>query len=174
MRFFRVLVALFALLAMASADVASYNTRVGAKFLEEKATEEGVIKTDSGLLYKILKQGEGATPTKSDSVKVCFSVNFIQHLSSLQVHYAGTLIDGKEFDSSYARNSPATFGVTQVIAGWTEALQLMQEGSIHELYIPSDLAYGSRGAGRLIGPNSTLIFKVELLEVIGKKNKADL
>eukprot|EP01130_Rhizamoeba_saxonica_P006368 TRINITY_DN253_c0_g1_i1.p1 TRINITY_DN253_c0_g1~~TRINITY_DN253_c0_g1_i1.p1 ORF type:complete len:134 (-),score=30.62 TRINITY_DN253_c0_g1_i1:34-435(-) len=119
-----------------------------------KKTEEGVVETKSGLLYKVVKNSEGgASPNRSDRVKV---------------HYAGTLIDGTEFDSSYKRGNPATFGVSQVIAGWTEALQLMKEGDIFEVYIKPELGYGSRGAGRKIGPNSCLIFTVELLEVDGK------
>ena len=114
----------------------------------------------SGLLYKVIHKGNSdIAPTRSDRVKV---------------HYRGTLINGQEFDSSYKRNSPLTFGVTQVIRGWTEALQLMRVGDKFELYIPSDLAYGVRGAGRDIGPNATLIFEVELLEVIGKKPKSEL
>ena len=84
----------------------------------------------------------------------------------MEVHYRGTLIDGTEFDSSYSRGQPATFGVSQVIKGWTEALQLMHEGDKFELYIPSEIAYGSRGAGRLIGPNATLVFEVELLKIL--------
>jgi FKBP-type peptidyl-prolyl cis-trans isomerase FklB len=142
--------------ATAESDYSKYNTRIGKEFLEKKAAEPGVIATGSGLLYRVITKGSGSThPTKSDTVKV---------------HYRGTLIGGKEFDSSYRRNSPASFGVTQVIRGWTEALQLMHVGDKFELFIPSELAYGTRGAGRDIGPSSTLIFEVELLEIVGGKD----
>jgi len=134
-----------------------YNARVGKKFLEENKAKDGVVELPSGLQYKVITAGTGKThPKKSDKVKV---------------HYRGTLINGKEFDSSYKRNEPTEFGVGQVIAGWTEGLQLMTTGAVWELYIPSDLAYGARGTGRDIGPNSTLVFKVELLEIVGKKEK---
>ncbi len=123
----------------------------GKKFLAENAKKEGVITLPSGLQYKVLKEGTGNIPTASDKVKV---------------NYEGTLINGTKFDSSYDRGQPAEFGVTQVIKGWTEALQLMKEGSIWMLYIPSNLAYGSREAGQLIKPFSTLIFKVELLSIV--------
>jgi len=110
----------------------------------------------SGLQYKVLEAGTGkVSPKKSDQVKV---------------HYRGTLLNGKEFDSSYKRGQPATFGVGGVIAGWTEALQLMTKGAIWELYIPSNLAYGERGTGKDIGPNSMLTFKVELIEIGGGKD----
>jgi len=129
--------------------------KIGQKYLEANLKKEGVQVTSSGLQYKVLTAGSGKThPKKADQVKV---------------HYRGTLISGKEFDSSYSRGQPATFGVGQVIAGWTEALQLMVPGDIWELYIPSDLAYGARGAGKDIGPHSTLIFKVELIEIVGSK-----
>lgn len=124
----------------------------GEKFLAENAKKPGVTVLPSGLQYKILKDGTGASPTRK---------------SSVTTHYRGTLINGKEFDSSIARNEPATFGVTQVIAGWTEALQLMKVGSKWELYLPSQLAYGPRGAGADIGPNEALIFQVELLAIKG-------
>ena len=124
----------------------------GEKFLAENAKKEGVVSRPSGLQYKILVDGKGASPTRK---------------SMVTTHYKGTLIDGTEFDSSYARNEPASFGVGQVIAGWTEALQLMKVGSKWELYIPSNLAYGPRGAGSDIGPDETLIFIVELLKVQG-------
>lgn len=127
---------------------AEKNVAEGAAFLAKNAKEKGVKITESGLQYKVITQGEGAKPT-TDSV--------------VSVHYRGRLLDGTEFDSSYKRGQPAKFGVTQVIKGWTEALQLMPEGSKYELYIPSDLAYGPRGAGANIGPNATLIFEVELL-----------
>ncbi len=124
---------------------------IGNKFLSENAKKEGVKVLESGLQYKILTEGTGAIPTSTDKVKV---------------HYEGTLIDGTKFDSSYDRGNPTEFGVTQVIKGWTEALQLMKEGSIWELYIPYDLAYGSRQAGQEIKPFSTLIFKVELISIV--------
>ena len=107
--------------------------------------------TESGLQYEIITDGKGAKPTASDRVKV---------------HYHGTLINGTVFDSSVMRNEPATFGVTQVIAGWVEALQLMTVGSKWKLYIPSDLAYGAHGAGDVIKPHTALIFEVELLDII--------
>jgi FKBP-type peptidyl-prolyl cis-trans isomerase len=125
------------------------NLANGEAFLTENAKKEGVVTTESGLQYKVVKQGEGPIPTSDDKVTV---------------HYKGTLIDGEEFDSSYKRGQPASFGVTGVIKGWTEALQLMPVGSKWELYIPSNLAYGNspKGPG---GPNSTLIFEVELLGI---------
>jgi FKBP-type peptidyl-prolyl cis-trans isomerase FklB len=126
------------------------NAAKGKEFLAENATKEGVTTLESGLQYKVLKEGEGTIPTASDRV---------------QVHYHGTLIDGTVFDSSVERGDPATFGVTQVIQGWVEALQLMPVGSKWRLFIPSELAYGDRGAGGLIGPNSALIFDVELLDI---------
>jgi len=128
----------------ASADK---NLEEGKKFLEENAKKEGVQTTDSGLQYKVITEGSGASPTES---------------SVVEVDYKGTLIDGTEFDSSYKNGQPVQFPVNGVIKGWTEALQLMKEGAKWELYIPSDLAYGPGGAGGLIGPNSTLIFEVEL------------
>ncbi|MEM1325140.1 MAG: FKBP-type peptidyl-prolyl cis-trans isomerase [Bacteroidota bacterium] len=126
------------------------NAEKGKQFLADNAKKEGVVTLESGLQYKILQEGSGAIPTASDRV---------------QVHYHGTLIDGTVFDSSVDRGEPATFGVTQVIAGWVEALQLMPAGSKWRLFIPSDLAYGDRGAGGLIGPNAALIFDVELLDI---------
>jgi len=141
----------------AGTDFAKYNTRVGKKFLDENAQKDGVIVLPSGLQYKVLEAGPGAeTPTARDTVKV---------------HYRGSLIGGKEFDSSYSRGEPSSFGVGQVIKGWTEALTLMHVGDVWELYIPSELGYGPRGTGRDIGPNSVLIFKVELLEI---KKHSDL
>ena len=130
------------------------NKAAGEKFLEENKTKEGVQTTASGLQYKVIKEGKGAIPTDSSTVKV---------------NYKGTLIDGTEFDSSYKRNAPATFRANQVIKGWTEALTLMPVGSKWELYIPQELAYGSRETGGLIKPYSTLIFEVELLEIEKKK-----
>ena len=132
---------------------AEENIAIGKKFLEENKGKEGVVTTESGLQYKILTAGTGAIPNKEQEVKV---------------HYRGTTIDGKEFDSSYKRNEPTKFAPSRVIKGWTEALTLMPVGSKWELYIPSDLAYGARGAGANIGPNSTLIFEVELLEIVDK------
>lgn len=126
------------------------NKKDGEAFLAENGKKEGVVTLPSGLQYKIVKAGTGKKPGKDDSVTV---------------HYRGTLIDGKEFDSSYQRNEPVTFPVSGVIPGWTEALQLMPEGSKWQLFIPSSLAYGERGAGPQIGPNATLIFEVELVKV---------
>ncbi|UCF03320.1 MAG: FKBP-type peptidyl-prolyl cis-trans isomerase [Deltaproteobacteria bacterium] len=126
------------------------NLAEGEKFLAGNKTKEGVKTTASGLQYRIIEEGEGPSPKAGDSVTV---------------HYRGTLVDGTEFDSSYQRGEPATFPLTGVIPGWTEALQLMKKGSKWELFIPSDLAYGERGAGNRIPPNSTLIFEVELLSM---------
>ena len=126
------------------------NKKEGEAFLVANAKKEGVKVTESGLQYKVIKAGEGATPKPT---------------SKVTTHYEGKLINGTVFDSSYKRGAPATFGVNQVIPGWTEALQLMKEGDQWELYIPSKLAYGERGAGADIGPNSTLIFKIELIKV---------
>jgi FKBP-type peptidyl-prolyl cis-trans isomerase FklB len=130
------------------------NSKAGEEFLAANAKKEGVKSTASGLQYKTLKSGTGKSPKASDSVKV---------------HYTGTLIDGTVFDSSVERNEPATFGVDQVIPGWTEVLQLMKEGDKWQVFIPSKLAYGERGAGPDIGPNSTLIFDVELLSIEAAK-----
>lgn len=121
------------------------------KFFDENRNKEGVIALESGLQYEILKQGEGKKPSETDQVKC---------------HYEGTLLDGTMFDSSVKRGEPATFGVNQVIPGWVEALQLMEEGSKWKLYIPSALAYGPQGAGDIIPPNSPLIFEVELIEIL--------
>ncbi len=136
--------------AEAARVAAEANAKEGEEFLATNSANEGITSTDSGLQYKIVTEGTGAKPGPTDKVTV---------------HYRGTLIDGTEFDSSYGRGSPATFGVNQVIAGWTEALQLMPAGSKWELYIPSGLAYGPGGTGGLIGPNATLIFEVELLSI---------
>lgn len=132
---------------------AENNKKAGETFLAENKKAQGVISLPSGLQYKVLKGGEGKKPTLDDTV-VC--------------QYRGTLIDGKEFDSSYKRNEAATFPVKGVIKGWTEALQLMPVGSRWQLFIPPDLAYGERGAGPDIGPNSTLIFEVELVSIKDK------
>ena len=126
------------------------NLKAGEAFLAENAAKEGVKTLESGLQYKVIEAGSGKSPQKSDKVTV---------------NYRGTLIDGTEFDSSYSRNEPATFGVAQVIPGWTEALQLMKEGDKWEIYIPSRLGYGERGAGGRIPPNSALIFEVQLISV---------
>jgi FKBP-type peptidyl-prolyl cis-trans isomerase len=125
------------------------NTRKGLAFLGANKKKPGVRETASGLQYKVITMGEGAKPKATDKVKV---------------HYSGTLIDGKEFDSSYKRNQPAEFGLNQVIKGWTEGVQLMNVGSKYEFYIPSGLAYGPNGPAS-IGPNQTLIFTVELLDI---------
>ncbi len=134
-------------------NVADLNAKTGEEFLAENAKRPEVKTTPSGLQYEVLTEGTGAQPTATDQVVV---------------HYTGKLIDGTVFDSSVDRGEPATFGVTQVIPGWVEALQMMKAGSAWRLYIPSDLAYGPRGAGGVIGPNETLIFDVTLLEVVGK------
>jgi len=126
------------------------NKADGEKFLAENAKKEGVKSLPSGLQYKEIAPGKGKTPKATDTVTT---------------QYKGTLIDGTEFDSSYKRGEPATFPVSGVIAGWTEALQLMKEGAKWQLFIPPNLAYGERGAGSDIGPNATLIFEVELISV---------
>jgi FKBP-type peptidyl-prolyl cis-trans isomerase FklB len=130
--------------------IAEKNKKEGEDFLAENKKKAGVKTTSSGLQYKIIKKGTGKTPQSTDSVTV---------------NYRGTLIDGTEFDSSFKRGTPATFQVGGVIRGWTEALQLMKEGAKWQLFIPSDLAYGQRGAGGLIGPDAVLIFEVELISI---------
>lgn len=126
------------------------NVREGEEFLAANKEKEGVITTESGLQYKVITPGTGRTPKATDTV---------------ETHYRGTLINGKEFDSSYKRNQTTSFPVNGVIKGWTEALLLMKEGAKWQLFIPSDLAYGARGAGGDIGPNATLIFDIELIAV---------
>ena len=136
--------------SMANAKSAEDNKAEGVAFLANNASQEGVITTNSGLQYQIITQGEGAKPSATNNVTV---------------HYEGKTLEGKVFDSSYKRGTPATFPLNRVIAGWTEGLQLMSEGSKYRLFIPSDLAYGDRGAGADIGPNATLIFDVELVAI---------
>lgn len=136
-----------------AAAMAAVNAEAGTKFLDENGKRAEVRTTASGLQYEVLTEGTGAMPTAEDQV---------------EVHYTGKLIDGTVFDSSVDRGQPATFGVTQVIPGWVEALQMMKAGSKWRLFIPSQLAYGPQGAGGVIGPNQTLIFDVELLRVMGK------
>lgn len=131
-------------------ELATKNAAEGQEFLSQNKAKESVVVLESGLQYEVLKEGTGPVPAASDSVTV---------------HYRGTLLDGSEFDSSYARNEPATFPVQGVIPGWVEALQLMTVGSKWKLYVPSSLAYGDRGAGGAIGPNATLVFEVELLGI---------
>jgi len=131
------------------ASLASINAAEGDKFLLENRSKEGVQVTDSGLQYEVIVMGDGAKPTATDTVTV---------------HYRGTLLNGEEFDSSYSRNEPTTFQLNQVIPGWTEGVQLMPVGSKFKFYIPPNLAYGPNGGGP-IGPNATLVFEVELLDI---------
>lgn len=140
----------------ASAKEANKTKEEGEKFLADNKTKSGVITTESGLQYQVITEGTGAKPTAEDHVKV---------------HYTGTLLDGTKFDSSIDRGEPAEFPVSQVIKGWTEGLQLMPVGSKYIFWIPSDLAYGDRGAGQMIKPNSTLKFEVELLEIVNNDKK---
>lgn len=127
------------------------NLKAGEEFLAINKNRPGVVTLPSGLQYEIIKEGTGKIPSATDQVKC---------------HYHGTLIDGTVFDSSVQRGTPATFGVNQVIKGWVEALQLMPVGSKWKLFIPSDLAYGKQGAGQSIEPNSTLVFEVEVLDIV--------
>ncbi len=127
------------------------NLEAGNAFLAENKAKAGVIETPSGLQYTVITEGSGVKATAKNQVKV---------------HYTGTLIDGTVFDSSVSRGEPATFGVTQVISGWVEGLQLMSKGSKYRFFIPSNLAYGAQGAGKAIGPHAALIFDVELLEIL--------
>jgi FKBP-type peptidyl-prolyl cis-trans isomerase FkpA len=135
--------------SMANATTPAENKAAGEAFLAENAKKPGITTTASGLQYQVITEGTGATPGATDNVTV---------------HYKGTTLDGKEFDSSYKHGGPASFPLNGVIAGWTEGLQLMKEGGKNRLFIPSNLAYGERGAGRDIGPNSALIFEVELIK----------
>ena len=135
----------------AIAEMAAKNIEIEKKFLAENGAKENVKTTDSGLQYEVITEGKGAKPGKTDMVKV---------------HYTGSLLNGQIFDSSVQRGEPAQFGVRQVIPGWTEALQMMSVGSKYKLYIPARLAYGENGAGDRIPPNATLIFEVELLDIV--------
>ncbi|MCK4546388.1 MAG: FKBP-type peptidyl-prolyl cis-trans isomerase [Candidatus Eisenbacteria sp.] len=126
------------------------NIEEGRKFLEANKTADGVVTTESGLQYTVITEGDGPKPKATDVVSV---------------HYLGTLLDGTEFDSSYKRGEPAGFQLDKVIPGWTEGVQLMSVGSKYRFFIPSELAYGERGGGQIIGPNATLIFEVELLSI---------
>ena len=138
------------------AAIANRNKKAGEEFLAANKKNKGVKTTKSGLQYKVITSGKGATPKATDIVVT---------------HYRGTLIDGKVFDSSYKRGKPATFPVNGVIKGWTEALQMMKVGDKWKLFIPANLAYGERGAGKSIGPNETLIFDIELLKIKDDKAK---
>jgi FKBP-type peptidyl-prolyl cis-trans isomerase FkpA len=143
--------ALGAALTLAPVSIMAENPlEKGEKFLTENKSKDGVKTTSSGLQYKVLKEGAGKKPSATDTV-VC--------------HYRGTLLDGTEFDSSYKRGEPAEFPLNRVIPGWTEGVQLMKEGSKYQFFIPSKLAYGSAGAGGVIGPDETLIFEVELIKI---------
>jgi FKBP-type peptidyl-prolyl cis-trans isomerase FklB len=135
-------------------QLADKNKKEGGAFLAENQKKEGVKTLPSGLQYKVIKSGTGKKPKPDDTVTT---------------HYRGSLIDGTEFDSSYRRGKPVTFPVNGVIPGWTEALQLMEEGAKWELFVPSNLAYGEQGAGNEIGPHATLIFEVELISVQEKQ-----
>jgi FKBP-type peptidyl-prolyl cis-trans isomerase len=141
----------------AQAAAGEVNRAASEAFLAENATREGVTVTESGLQYEILEAGDGPRPGPEDTV---------------EVHYRGTLVDGTEFDSSYGRGETVSFGVGQVIAGWTEALQLMSAGSKWKLAIPSELGYGAGGAGQMIGPDSALIFEVELVSIPSQAEEA--
>jgi FKBP-type peptidyl-prolyl cis-trans isomerase FkpA len=141
----------------ADAAMLAANEAAGTAFLQENAAREGVTVTESGLQYEVLTAADGATPGAEDTV---------------EVHYRGTLVDGTEFDSSYSRGQTVSFGVGQVIAGWTEALQLMNVGSKYKLAIPAELAYGTAGAPPVIGPNAVLVFEVELVSIVGQEAEA--
>jgi FKBP-type peptidyl-prolyl cis-trans isomerase FklB len=131
-------------------DLGKKNRQAGLEFLKQNRKRKGVVVTKSGLQYEILRAGTGEKPKSTDSV---------------EVHYKGTLLNGKTFDSSYTKGEPITFPLTGVIPGWTEAVQLMKKGAKWKLFIPSNLAYREYGAGKLIGPNSSLIFEIELLDI---------
>ena len=148
--FLPAVIAALAFVSFSTDSQAQVGREKGEAFLAENAKKEGVKIIPSGLQYRILKEGTGKKPAKTDTVVV---------------HYKGTLVDGREFDSSYKRNKPAEFPVGGVIKGWTEALQLMPEGSKWMLYIPWNLAYGAQGRGGLIGPHETLVFEVELISI---------
>lgn len=135
----------------AAAEAGKVAKAAGESFLAENAKKEGIVVLPSGLQYQVLKEGNGKKPSATDQIKC---------------HYEGTLIDGTIFDSSYQRNEPATFGLNQVIAGWTEGVQLMSEGAKYRFFIPYNLAYGERGAGAQIPPFAALVFDVELLKVL--------
>lgn len=141
----------FEKLTKMNSEKASANLKAGEDFLQQNKNKEGVETTPSGLQYEVLKEGSGAKPKATDKVKC---------------HYHGTLIDGTVFDSSVQRGQPATFPLNMVIKGWTEALQLMPLGSKYRLFLHPSLAYGNRQTGAVIGPNSTLIFDVELLDIV--------
>jgi len=132
-------------------EAAETNAAEGATFLAENATKEGITVTESGLQYEVLREGDGATPGPEDRVSI---------------HYKGTLLDGTQFDSSYDRGAPAEFGVNGVIEGFSEGLQLMPVGSHYRFFIPAEIGYGPSGSGRVIGPNATLVFEVEMLEIV--------
>ena len=136
---------------VAAAEAGKVAKAAGESFLADNAKKEGIVVLPSGLQYQVLKEGNGKKPSATDQVKC---------------HYEGTLIDGTIFDSSYQRNEPATFGLNQVIAGWTEGVQLMSEGAKYRFFIPYNLAYGERGAGAQIPPFAALVFDVELLKVL--------
>jgi FKBP-type peptidyl-prolyl cis-trans isomerase FkpA len=149
--FFKIILLGLTMSSSANAATAEENKTAGAAFLAENGKKTGIVTTASGLQYEVLTQGKGTKhPSASDLV---------------EVNYEGKLLDGTVFDSSYKRGESISFPLNRVIAGWTEGLQLMTEGAKHRLYIPSDLAYGSRGAGRDIGANATLIFDVELIKI---------
>lgn len=133
-------------------SLAELNRDAGKSFMAENRNKPGVTTLENGLQYKVIKKGDGSKPKATDTVKV---------------HYRGTLIDGREFDSSYSRNEPATFPVNRVIPGWTAILQMMPVGSHYQVTIPSDMGYGERGAPPMIGPHSVLIFEIELLAIEG-------
>ncbi len=133
-----------------SGKTAEENRAAGEAFLADNAKKDTVKVTNSGLQYEVIKEGTGRSPSASDKVTV---------------HYKGTTLDGTVFDSSYKRGEPATFPLNQVIPGWTEGVQLMKEGAHYRFYIPADLAYGNRGAGRVIEPGATLVFEIELIKV---------